>query len=137
MPDAAPIAPGTNGTAPQVRHTPAVALLAAVLLALLTTLGAAAPPVVGAPVAAAQHRDDGPRADDGCDAACAVRAATRNDPPSEHPAPRVPLLAPGQDTDTAAPAQGVRPPATTPHSPSSQPHTAHDRGRAPPVSSGT
>ncbi|MFE6619765.1 hypothetical protein ACFZBP_19465 [Streptomyces sp. NPDC008086] len=137
MHHAARSAPGTGGTPPPVRRSPAVALLAAVLLALLTTLGAAAPPAVGAPVTAVQHRDDGPRADDGCDAARAARAATRHDPHSEHPAPRLPLLAQAQDSDAATPSHGVRPPAPALHAPTSPPHTAHDRGRAPPVSSGT
>lgn len=137
MSDAARIAHGTSATAPPVRRFPAVALLAAVLLALLTTLGAAVPPVVGAPTTAGQHQGDGPRAHDACDAGCVVRAATRHDPHSEHPAPRGPLLAHGQDPDAATPSHRVRPPAPTVHSPSSRPHTAPDRGRAPPVSSGT
>lgn len=134
MHDAARIAPGIP---PPVRRAPAVAVLAAVLLALLTTLGAAAPPVVGAPVTATQHRGDGPHAADDCDAACVVRAATRHDPHNDHPAPRVPLLARGQDMDAAPSSHGVRPPAPALPAPSSQPHTAHDRGRAPPVFSGT
>ncbi|MCF1599482.1 hypothetical protein [Streptomyces muensis] len=136
MPDAARIAPGTSATAP-VRRFPAAALLAAVLLALLTTLGAAAPPVVGTPVTVGQHQDDGPRAHDGCDAGCVVRAVTRHDPHSEHPAPRGPLLTHGQASDAVTPSHRVRPPAPPVHSPSSQPRTAPDRGRAPPVSSGT
>ncbi|MFD8225981.1 hypothetical protein ACFV16_17600 [Streptomyces massasporeus] len=126
-------------------HSPVGAVLAVVVLAVLTTLGIAAPlpgtwgtGVTGAPVAADLHRYDGTRADDGCDAACVVRAATRHEQPhGEHPAPRGHLGTCGESADTFP----CRPPGPygTPaaHVPSSQQHTAQDRGRAPPVFSGT
>ncbi|MEU0175126.1 hypothetical protein ABZ178_17465 [Streptomyces massasporeus] len=126
-------------------RSPADAVLAVVVLAVLTTLGIAAPQlgtrgtgVAGAPVAADLHRYDGTRADDGCDAACVVRAATRHEQPhGEHPAPRGHLGTHGQSADTT-PCRLPSPyGAPTEHVPSSQPHTARDRGRAPPVFSGT
>ena len=134
-------------------RSPVGAVLAVVLLAVLTTLGIAAPQlgtsgtavagasstaVAGAPVATDHHRYDGTRADDGCDAVCVVRAATRHEQPhGEHPAPRGHLGTCGQSTVTTP----CRPPspygAPTDHVASSQPRTAQDQGRAPPVFSGT
>ncbi|MFG3275038.1 hypothetical protein [Streptomyces luteogriseus] len=126
-------------------NSPVGALMAAVVLAVLATLGIATPPpgtagtaVAGAPGAADHHRYDGTRADDGCDAACLVRAATRHEQPhGEHPAPRGHLGTCGRSADTTpcrhpggygTPADRVAP---------SQPGTAQDQGRAPPVFSGT
>lgn len=126
-------------------RSPVGAVLAVVVLAVLTTLGIAAPPlgasgtgVAGAPVAADLHQYDRTRADDGCDAACVVRAATRHEQPhGEHPAPRGHLGTCGQSADTA-PCRLPSPyRVPTEHVPSSQPHPAQDRGRAPPVFSGT
>ncbi|MFI6808789.1 hypothetical protein ACIBO6_27885 [Streptomyces luteogriseus] len=126
-------------------HSPVGAVLAVVLLAVLTTLGIAAPQhgtwgmgAAGAPVATDHHRYDGTHADDGCDAGCVVRAATRHEQPhGEHPAPRGHLGTCGQSTDTTP----CRPPspygAPTEHVPTSLPNTAQDQGRAPPVFSGT
>ncbi|MFF7380978.1 hypothetical protein ACIP4Q_37690 [Streptomyces massasporeus] len=127
------------------RHSPVGAVLAVVVLAVLTTLGIAAPQLgtwgtagAGAPVAADLHRYDGTRADTGCDAACAVRAATRHEQPhGEHPAPRGLLGTCGESADTA-PCRLPSPyGAPAEHMPSPQQHTAQDRGRAPPVFSGT
>ncbi|MEU2281483.1 hypothetical protein ABZ614_05815 [Streptomyces sp. NPDC013178] len=137
-------APGTGSTRP-----PAVAVLTAVVLVLLAALGIAGPPpgatgeppgtaapATGAASAAGRHWDTGPRADDGCDTACTVRAATRQESHSEHPAPRGCLVTCGQGTDATV-SQRPWPPAPTWHLPSSEPHAAHDRGRAPPAFSGT
>ncbi|MEW2812585.1 hypothetical protein AB0929_36775 [Streptomyces massasporeus] len=126
-------------------RSPVGAVLAVVVLAVLTTLGIAAPQlgpsgtrVAGAPVAADLHRYDGTRADDGCDAACVVRAATRHEQPhGDHPAPRGHLGTCGRSADTTPCLLPGPYGAPTEHVPSSQPHTAQDRGRAPPVFSGT
>ncbi|MEU2914595.1 hypothetical protein ACFYM3_32190 [Streptomyces massasporeus] len=126
-------------------RSPVGAVLPVVVLAVLTTLGIAAPQVgtsgtgvAGAPVAADLHRYDGTRAGDGCDTACVVRAATRHEQPhGEHPAPRGHLGTCGQSADTT-PCRLPSPyGAPTAHVATSQPHTAQDRGRAPPVFSGT
>ncbi|MEU0220969.1 hypothetical protein ABZ281_40675 [Streptomyces sp. NPDC006265] len=126
-------------------HSPVGAVLAVVVLAVLTTLGIAAPQlgtwgtgVAGAPVATDHHRHDGARADDGCDAVCVVRAATRHEQPhGEHPAPRGHLGACGQSADTTPCRLPSPHGAPTEHVPTSQPNTAQDQGRAPPVFSGT
>ncbi|MDQ0710911.1 hypothetical protein QFZ55_000363 [Streptomyces luteogriseus] len=126
-------------------HSPVGAVLAVVVLALLPTLGIAAPQpgtwgmgVAGAPVAADHHRHDGTRADDGCEAACLVRAATRHEQPhGEHPAPRGHLGTCGQSADATPCRLPSRQGAPTEHVPTSQPDTAQDQGRAPPVFSGT
>ncbi|MER6627993.1 hypothetical protein ABT301_07120 [Streptomyces sp. NPDC000987] len=141
---------------------PAVAVLAAVVLTLLAVLGAAGPPTgttagptagtrVGPSPAAAvetaggttvggatagHRRDTVPHAGDGCEAVCGVRAATRQEPHSEHPPPRAHLATCGPGTHIASPRSAPLP-APTGHTPSSDPHTPHDRGRAPPVRSGT
>ncbi|BCL24931.1 hypothetical protein ACPCBX_26095 [Streptomyces tuirus] len=126
-------------------HSPVGAVLAVVVLAVLTTLGIAAPPpgtwgtgVTGVPVAADLHRYDGTRADTGCDAACAVRAATRHEQPQgEHPAARGLLGTCGESADTT-PYRLPNPcGAPAEHVPSSQQNSARDRGRAPPGFSGT
>ncbi|WP_218892907.1 MULTISPECIES: hypothetical protein [unclassified Streptomyces] len=126
-------------------HSPVGAVLAVLLLAVLTTLGIAAPRlgtsgtgVAGTPVAADLHRYDGTRADDGCDAVCVVRAVTRHEQPhGEHPAPRGHLGTCGRSADTTPFRLPSPCEAPTEQVPSSQPHTAQDRGRAPPVFSGT
>ncbi|MFH8658084.1 hypothetical protein [Streptomyces afghaniensis] len=78
-----------------------------------------------------------PRADDACDTVCAVRAAPRQEPYGEVPAPRGHLAtrAPGPDVTPADSA--VRLPAPALHTPSSDPHAPRDRGRAPPGTSGS
>ncbi|MFJ8595241.1 hypothetical protein [Streptomyces sp. NPDC093598] len=124
-------------------RSPVAAVLAAVVLAVLATFGIAGPPpgtsgaMAGAPAAADHHRYDGTRADDGCDAACVVRAATRLEPHGEHPAPRGHLGICGDSADAGA--CRVPGPYRDPIRlvPSAQPHTAQDQGRAPPVFSGT
>jgi hypothetical protein len=121
---------------------PRVAVLAAVVLALLAVLGIAGPPpgatgepAAGAVAGAGRHGDTGPRADDGCDTECAVRAAPRQEPHSEQPAPRGLLATCVAGTDVIPPA-AARLPAPAAHTPSPGPHTLHDRGRAPPATSG-
>ncbi|MEU0384694.1 hypothetical protein [Streptomyces chartreusis] len=79
---------------------------------------------------------DGPRADDGCDAVCAVRAAPRQEPHSEHPAPRGHLATRAPGTDVTPADGAARLPAPAAHTPSSDPHAPRDRGRAPPGTSG-
>ncbi|MEU0246955.1 hypothetical protein ABZ192_22025 [Streptomyces sp. NPDC006235] len=143
-------APAAGGARPHVTF------LAAVLLALLATLGIAGPPpgtttepVATAVAAVDRHAGSGPGTDDGCDTVCtnapraddgcdtlrAIRATTRPDPHSEHPAPRGHLATCIPGTDVTPP---VAPhlPAPAAHLPSSDPHALRDRGRAPPVSSG-
>lgn len=92
----------------------------------------------GTSTAADHLQYDGTRADDGCDAARVVRAAVRHEQPhGEHPAPR----GHSGTCDRSTHATPHRPP--DPHGPmtrrvpASQPHAAHDQGRAPPVFSGT
>ncbi|MEV3973006.1 hypothetical protein AB0K68_33540 [Streptomyces sp. NPDC050698] len=136
--------PDGTRSAHTAARSPAGALPAALVLALLAILGiATASPapsgtvVAGAPVAADHHRYDGTRADDGCDAVCVVRAATRLEPHSEHPAPRGHLGTCGRSVRTP-PCRAARPyRAPAGQVPSSQPHTVQDQGRAPPVCSGT
>ncbi|MET8948381.1 hypothetical protein ABZX30_33845 [Streptomyces sp. NPDC004542] len=127
---------------PRSARFPAAALLAALVLALLATLGAAGPPP-GAPdgpaagaAAADHHRDTGPRADEGYDTGRGPRTATRQEPHREHPAPRcrcatIALGATGTAPGTA------RYPVSSDRLPSPEPYAHHDRGRAPPASSGT
>ncbi|GAB2756738.1 hypothetical protein [Streptomyces bullii] len=129
-------APGGIGARPF-----AVAVLAAVVLVLLAGLGLTGPgttgeAVVGAAAAAGHHGDAPPRTDDACDTACSLRTATRQEPHSEHPAPRGHLATCGHGTVIAPPGL-ARPSARTGHLPSSGTHAVHDRGRAPPVFSGT
>ncbi|WDV49447.1 hypothetical protein PV963_03105 [Streptomyces coeruleorubidus] len=129
-------APGTGSVRPRV------AVLAAVVLVLLAALGIAGPlpgatgePVAGAVAGASRHGDTEPRADDGRDTVCAVRAATRQEQHSERPAPRGLLATCAPGTDVTPPG-AARLPAPAAHTPSSGPHTLHDRGRAPPATSG-
>ncbi|GAP45560.1 hypothetical protein [Streptomyces azureus] len=109
-------APGTGSARPRV------AVLAAVVLVLLAALGiaglppgATSEPVARAVAGADRHVDTPPRADDGCGTVCAVRAATRPESHSEHPAPRGHLVtcAPGTDVTPT----GSAPPSPTPDSP--------------------
>lgn len=120
------------------------ALPAVILLAVLAALGIAAPSpgtagpgVAAATAAAAHHRYDETRADDGCDAACVVRATTRQEQHSEHPGPRGHFAVCGRSADVT-PCRVPGPhKAPIRHVPSGQPSTDQEQGRAPPVSSGT
>jgi hypothetical protein len=120
------------------------ALPALLLLTVLAALGIAAPSpgaagpgVAAATAAAAQHRYDETRADDGCDAVCAVRAATRHEQHGEHPGPRGHLGVCGRSVDVT-PCRVTGPPkAPSGHVPSSRPPSDQEQGRAPPVASGT
>ncbi|MBQ1093661.1 hypothetical protein [Streptomyces sp. B93] len=128
--------PGTSG----VRH-PGVAMLAAVVLTLLTALGLAGPAGTGGPTAdlaaaAGHHRDTVPRADDGCGTTCTVRATTRQEPHPERPAPRCHPVTCGQGTAVTPPGP-ARLSTRTGHTSASEPRASHDRGRAPPHTSGT
>ncbi|MET8768052.1 hypothetical protein ABZV94_14200, partial [Streptomyces sp. NPDC004658] len=73
--------------------------------------------------------------DEGCDPVCAVRAAPRQEPHREHPAPRCHLAGCPQGT-TVTPPHPARLAEPTGHIPSSDPHAPRDRGRAPPEASG-
>ncbi|MFC8144005.1 hypothetical protein ACFUKV_20080 [Streptomyces paradoxus] len=134
-------APVVSSTRPRSRIA---ALPAVVLLAVLAALGIVAPSpgtagpgVAAAPAAGAHHRYDETRADDGCDAACAVRAATRHEQHSEHPGPRGHLGVRSRGADvTPSRIPGLQK-APSGHLPSSQPPTDQEQGRAPPMSSGT
>ncbi|MFD8237229.1 hypothetical protein ACFV20_35805 [Streptomyces sp. NPDC059696] len=127
------------------QRSPVTALMAAVVVAVLAGLGFVAPPPgpsgaggFGPPVAAERLHHDGTRADDGCDAVRAVRAAARPEQPhGEHPAPCGHSGTRGRTTDTA-PHRPTGPyaPAAGP-GPAAQPPVGQDRGRAPPVSPGT
>ncbi|MEU0192115.1 hypothetical protein ABZ250_19905 [Streptomyces afghaniensis] len=79
---------------------------------------------------------NGQRADDACDAVCAVRAAPRQEPYGELPAPRGHLATRAPGTDVTPADSAARLPAPVPHTPSSDPHAPRDRGRAPPATSG-
>lgn len=135
---------GTARTAPGTGSArPRFAVLAAVVLALLAVLGIAGPPpgttgepVAGAVAAVGRHGDTAPRADDGCDTVCAVRAAPRQEQHSEHPAPRGHFATGGPGTDVPPPGAARLLPAPAVHTPSACPHTPLDRGRAPPATSG-
>ncbi|MFH0515805.1 hypothetical protein ACHBTE_01310 [Streptomyces sp. M41] len=134
-------APGNgNGNGNGSRRPAFVAALATVVSVLLTALGVVAPPpgtTAERPVgAAAPAAHTGPLADDGCDTACTVRAATRQEPHGEQPTPNTGCPARcGQGADgTASPLPRLRAPAEPP--PSTEPHALRDRGRAPPSFSG-
>jgi hypothetical protein len=131
----------TARTAPGTSSVRAVAVLVAVVLTLLATLGLAGSAAAGGPTAdvaatAGHHTVTGPRVDDGCDTACTVRAATRQEPHREHPAPRCHLATWAQGTAVTPPGP-ARLATQTGHAPTSDPHAPHDRGRAPPDTSGT
>ncbi|MFI2719063.1 hypothetical protein ACH5AI_22385 [Streptomyces collinus] len=141
MPHSARTAPGVGSTRSRSRIA---ALPAVLLLTVLAALGIAAPSpgtagtgVAAAPAAAAPHRYDEKRAGDGCDAACAVRAAIRHEQHGEHPGPRGHLGVCGRSADITPSRVPGPPQAPSRHLPSSQPPTDQEQGRAPPVSSGT
>ncbi|MEU3892237.1 hypothetical protein [Streptomyces sp. NPDC029041] len=91
----------------------------------------------GTPAAADHLRFAGARADDGCDAARVVRAATRHDQThGEPPASRGHSGTCDRSTrPTSSPLPG--PPGRTLRVLASQPRVDQDQGRAPPVFSGT
>ncbi|MFI1837374.1 hypothetical protein [Streptomyces olivaceoviridis] len=93
-------------------------------------------PAAIAAAAAGHHSDAAPRADDGCDTVCTVRAAPRQEQHREHPAPRCHLGACPQGT-AVAPPRPAQLTQSTGHLPASDPHAPRDRGRAPPQASGT
>lgn len=141
MPHRARTAPGVGSNRSRSRIA---ALPTVLLLAVLAALGIAAPSpgtagtgVAAAPAAAAPHRYDEKRADDGWDAACAVRAAVRPEQHGEHPGPRGHLGVCGRSADVTPSRVPGPPQAPSPHLPSSQPSTDQEQGRGPPVSSGT
>ncbi|CAM5735720.1 hypothetical protein ACIGPN_35565 [Streptomyces afghaniensis] len=81
-------------------------------------------------------RANGPRADDGCGTVRAVRAAPRQEPYGELPAPRGHLAARAPGTDVTPADSAARLPEPAVHTPSSALHAPGDRGRAPPATSG-
>jgi hypothetical protein len=118
------------------------AVVTAVVLALLAALCAAGPTgttsgqVINSTATMGDHRDAGPRADDMCDTACAVPAATRHTAHGEHPTPRNHLTpAPGDGT-VIAPPQPAPHQATARRITSPEPPPSPDRDRAPPLPSG-
>ncbi|MFH9002209.1 hypothetical protein ACH4E5_03035 [Streptomyces afghaniensis] len=82
-------------------------------------------------------RANSPRADDGCGTVCAVRAAPRQEPYGELPAPRGHLAARAPGADVTPADSVARLPAPAVHTLSSDPHAPRDRGRAPPATSGS
>lgn len=119
----------------------AVAVLAGVVVMLLAAVGLAGPPTTGgsaavAAAAAGHYGDAGPHADDGCDHVRIVRAALRQEPHREPPAPRCHLAACPQGT-TVTPPRLAGLTESTGHVPSAGCHAPPDRGRAPPEASGT
>ncbi|SFN12291.1 hypothetical protein SAMN04487980_1011234 [Streptomyces sp. cf124] len=127
-----------------MRHgtrTVPVAVLAAVVLAVLAALGVAGPGATGDPsagVAAAvgENGDGAPRADAGHGLDHVVRASVRHEQHGERPAPRGHLTLRDEDTAVVPPRPG-RLAVPTGRIPFSDPHPTQDRGRAPPVLSGT
>ncbi|KFG73013.1 hypothetical protein [Streptomyces mutabilis] len=134
-------------TAPAPR-TPSSHRLAATLtalLAVLLTLVPAGRPAAGAglalpetvPAATTVPRPDtGFRADDGCATTCATQVRARHDHLGERPAPPD-RLATATRLTGVAPAAHRRATAAPGSVPVSPGRTSHDRGRAPPASSGT
>lgn len=126
----------------RVRYFRTAAVVTAAVLALLAALLAAGPTgttsghAVNSAAAMGDHRDAGPRADDMCDTACAVPAATRHSAHGEHSTPRNHFTpAPGDDTLVTEPRPAPHQ-ATTRLVPSPEPPSSPDRDRAPPASSG-
>ncbi|MDX2600140.1 hypothetical protein PV379_14085 [Streptomyces caniscabiei] len=127
-----------------MRHgtrTVPLAVLAAVVLALLAALAVAGPGATGGPsagvAAAVGHHGDGPpRADAGHGLDPVLRSSVRHEQHGEHPAPRGHLALRDEDTAVVPPRLG-RLAAPTGRAPFTAPHPTQDRGRAPPVLSGT
>lgn len=131
-------------TAPAWSYRFAAPLIA--LLAVLLTLvpagpasgaGGALPGPLPVPAATTvPHPDTGYHADDVCAAPCATQARSRHDHVGERPAPPDRLATTTHFTGAipATHARTMAPPGTPRVSPG---RTSHDRGRAPPASSGT
>lgn len=128
-------------------RTPPSHRLAATLTALLAVLLTLVPagPAAGAglalpeavPAATTVPRPDtGFHADDGCATTCATQVRARHDHLGERPAPPDRLATPTRLTGLAPAAhrRATAAPGSVPVSPG---RTSHDRGRAPPASSGT
>ncbi|MFE1033350.1 hypothetical protein ACFW40_15760 [Streptomyces sp. NPDC058807] len=130
----------TPRTAPSHRLAATLTALLAVLLTLapagpLAGAGLALPGTV--PSATTVPRPDtGFHADDGCATTCATQARARHDHLGERPAP-LDRLATATRPTGAAPAAHRRATAPSGSVPVSPGRTSHDRGRAPPASSGT
>ncbi|MET7434750.1 MULTISPECIES: hypothetical protein [Streptomyces] len=119
----------------------AVAVLAGVVVMLLAAVGLAGPATTGgsaavAAAAAGHYADAGPHADDGCGLVRIARAASRQDPHREPPAPHC-HPAPCPQGTTVTPPRPAGLTESTGHVPSSGCHAPPDRGRAPPGASGT
>ncbi|MEJ1197310.1 MULTISPECIES: hypothetical protein [unclassified Streptomyces] len=140
----APARRSATATATAPGHRLAATLIA--LLAVVLTLvpawpaagaGIAVPGPAPVPAAATvPHPDSGHHADDGCATTCAAQARARHDHLGERPAPPDRLGTTTRAPGTAPAALG-RTPAVPGPVPVSPGRTSHDRGRAPPVSSGT
>ena len=100
---------------------------------LLATTG---DPSAGVVAAVGEHGDGPPRADAGHGLDHVVRASVRHEQHGERPAPRGHLTLRDEDTAVVPPRPG-RLAAPTGRIPFSDPHPTQDRGRAPPVLSGT
>ncbi|WP_217251493.1 hypothetical protein [Streptomyces sp. AC602_WCS936] len=130
----------TPRTAPGHRLAATLTALLAVLLTLvpagpLAGAGLALPGMAPA-ATTVPHPDTGFHADDGCTASCATQARARHDHLGERPAPPDRLATATRPT-RAAPAAHRRTTAPSGAVPVSPGRTSHDRGRAPPASSGT
>ncbi|MFI6655351.1 hypothetical protein ACIBL8_07550 [Streptomyces sp. NPDC050523] len=130
--------PVTNRTCSIPVVTAAVLALLALLAALCVSgpAGTTSRQAINSTTPKDSYQDSGPRADDGCGAACTVSAATRHTPHGEHLAPRNHLAAGPDDSTAITPPRPAAHPATTRRVPSPEPPPTPDRDRAPPPSSG-
>ncbi|MFI0038110.1 hypothetical protein ACH4NS_21845 [Streptomyces mutabilis] len=139
-PTPAPRTATTPRTPPSHRLAATLTALLAVLLTLVPAgpaagAGLALPEAV--PAATTVPRPDtGFHADDGCATTCATQVRARHDHLGERPAPPDRLATPTRLTGLAPAAhrRATAAPGSVPVSPG---RTSHDRGRAPPASSGT
>ncbi|MDN3247055.1 hypothetical protein [Streptomyces sp. ZSW22] len=139
-PTPAPRTTPTPRTPPSHRLAATLTALLAVLLTLVPAgpaagAGLALPEAV--PAATTVPRPDtGFHADDGCATTCATQVRARHDHLGERPAPPDRLATPTRLTGLAPAAhrRATAAPGSVPVSPG---RTSHDRGRAPPASSGT
>ncbi|MFC8867198.1 hypothetical protein ACFUAC_06005 [Streptomyces sp. NPDC057148] len=130
----------TPRTAPGHRLAATLTALLAVLLTLvpagpLAGAGLALPGTVPA-ATTVPHPDTGFHADDGCTTSCATQARARHDHLGERTAPPDRLATATRPTGVA-PAAHRRTTAPSGSVSVSPGRTSHDRGRAPPASSGT
>ncbi|MFD5304681.1 MULTISPECIES: hypothetical protein [Streptomyces] len=127
-------------TAPGHRLAATLTVLLAVLLTLVPAGPVAGPRLAlpGAPAAATTvpRPDTGFHADDGCASPCATQARPRHDHLAERPAPSD-RLATATRSPRTVPVTHRRTTAPSGAAPVSPGRTSHDRGRAPPASSGT